>query len=243
MGGRPGDNHAARVKQGPEAFKGLFRSPPLNYGSGVECWIRDDQGINRNGFSLDNNQRVHVHALNIGSLDGQAAQPDQEVGQGIELNRLLAPKRLGHEMFEAHSLNHGARLRVGERGQGEDHIPERFGQNTAKTQEDARTELRVADHTGDQLSLPGNHLSNEQTDFPIFIPLSRPQLVRRPLNRLGRIETEADELPFGLVSNARPAQFHYNGKPYLRGRTTCLGRLLDKDFLRNRAPVSGNHTL
>ena len=76
MGGRPCNDHAARVKQGAEAFQGLFRGTPLNRWSVVGRRIRDDQGINRNGFSLDNNQRVHVHALNIGPLDGQVAQPN-----------------------------------------------------------------------------------------------------------------------------------------------------------------------
>ena len=146
-------------------------------------------------------------------------------------------------MFEPHSLNHGSRLSVGERCQSKDHIAERFGQNAAKPQEYTRAELRIADHTGDQLSLAGNHLGNEQTDFSIVIPTLRPQFARRPLDRPDRIKTEADELPFGLVSNARPAQFHHNWKPNLRCRAACLGRVLDEDFSRNHATVSGNHTL
>ena len=231
------------MKQGAEAFKNIFRGMPLNRRSGVECRIRDDQGVNRNGFTVDNNQRIHVNALDVGSFDGQAAKPNQEISQGIEINRPFTTKRLSDEMFEPQTLNHGTRLGVRERRQSKDNIAERFGQNAAKSQEDARAKLRVADHTGNQLSPPGNHFGDQQTDFAIVIPTSRPQLVRSPLNRLDCIKTEANKIPFGLVSNARPAQFHHNRQANIRCRTSSFGGVLDEDFLRNDAPISDKHPL
>ena len=92
----------------------------------------------------------------------------------------------------------------------EHHVGDRLGQDAADTEHDVGAELRVANHTGDQLAIARDHRRDQQRHVAVGGRRLGEQLRRGLAHRRTIAEPQPDQAAFGLVGDRVTAQLERN---------------------------------
>ncbi len=212
---RAGDDDAPRLEQRPERVVGRTRR---RFGGGRSgSLVELDERVDRYGLAVDDDQRVEIDRLHVGTLPREAGQPEQGGRDRVAVDRGFSAERseqvLGGEVVEQVS-----RIEVAQRDETERDVAERFGEHTTDPQHDARSELRIADEAGDELACAAYHRRDEQPDRAVVGAGRGEQFLGREAHR-GRVgQSEADESPLGLVRDRVAAQLDHDRKADRAGR-------------------------
>ena len=130
-------------------------------------------------------QRIHVDARDVGPLDRQSSEPDQQIDDAFTIHLGIATER-PEELLRGEVVDHLGGRRAVERSGSEHDVGDRLGEDPADAEHHRRSELAIAQHAGDQLAVPGHHRRDEQRDVAVGRRARRPTARRRRRARLAR---------------------------------------------------------
>ena len=171
---------------------------------------RLDQRIDGDRLVAADDQRVQVDALDLGALDGQPRKPFQHVGQGLPIDRRLAPMGSGEKRRGGQPIDHRPRFLATDRGDGKDDIAQGLGQDSTQAEQHAGPELRIAHHARDQLPLTHDPLGHQQRDLPVLGPRPGEQVLRGLLDRRRIRKADPHQPTLGLVCDAIAAKLQHD---------------------------------
>ena len=175
--------------------------------------IELDERVHRHRHAVADDERVQVDAAHVGPLDPEAAEPDQDGGERVAVDRRLAAKG-AEQRLRAEAVDQAVRLAGCQRRRRERHVAQGLGEDAAEPEHDARSELRIAYQAGDQLAPPADLLGDEQLHGAVFGARQSEQLGGgAPIRRRRRGRWRRTRSRSVLCAMASPHSFRTTGKP------------------------------
>ena len=160
------------------------------------------------GFDID--------ARDVGSVDGQLSEPDQQVDDTFTIHLGVTTER-PEELLRDEVVDHLGSRRMVERSGSEHDVGHGLGEDPADSEHHRWSELAIAQHAGDQFAIPGHHRGDEQRDIAVGRQSRAQELGSGVAYGSLVAQPQAHEATFGLVRDRVATQLHDHRKPD-RGR-------------------------
>ena len=245
MPGGAGDHDAAGMEERPEALehRGVRALVRGARGARLRLGIEHHQRVDGDGQAVPHDERIDVDAAHVGTLDGEAAQADDHLGQALLVQRRLAAEGLGQQPAGAEPPQQAARFGGAHRRRGEDHVAERLGQHAAEAEHHAGTELRVLHQARDQLAVAAHQLRHQQRRLAVLGASLREQLAGGAPHGVRRVEPESHQAALALVGDCLPAELEHHREAQLGGGVGGGLGGIDQRFASTRDAVAGEKLL
>ena len=250
VGRRPGDDDPLRVEQRIEAVDAgaTTRCPWFDRFAATDRGVARrrvpelDQRVDGHGPTIADDQWVEVDRGDIAALDRQAAQRAQQVDEHLPVDRRLAAKRSEH-LLGGQPVDQRRGVGPVERCGGEDDVADRLGEHAAQAEGHQRPKLLVAEHTGDQLAVPGDHRGDEQLDLAVFATGQPEQVDGGGLDGRARGQAQPNQAAFGLVGDRVTGELQHHRVTQRVGRSGRRWGILGRRLAGHRYSVSGHQGL
>ncbi len=204
MGRRPGDDDAARLEERTEQV--VARTGAKLDARGRGSIVDLDQCIDRDRPAIDHDERIEIDGHDVGPVMREPGEADERRRDRRAVDRGLAAEG-PEQLLRGEIVEEIAGVEVGEGDEAEGHVAQSFGEHSPDAEHDARTELRIAHQSRDELTRAAHHRRDQQLDRAVVRAGGGEKLDRGGANR-GRVaQSEPDEAPLRLVRDGAAAQF------------------------------------
>jgi hypothetical protein len=234
---------AAGVEERTKALEHACGRRRRGDGSGGRGLTELHQRVDGDRLGPAQEQGVHVDARNVGALEAEARETDEDVDQPLDVHRRVASEGAEQQVPGPQTLQHATSLDARERRGREDHVTDGLGEDAAETEGDAGPELRIAHQTRDELAPTLDVLGDEQPLDAVFGPGPAEQILGGAAHGVAVAEADKDQLPFGLVREALAAELQHHGEAELLGRPGGRLGALDELLGGERQAVPGEQLL
>lgn len=126
-----------------------------------------DQAIDGDGRSVAHNEGVHVDRSNVGAVDGELSEANEQSGQLFSVNGWFSAKG-AEEGLTAQVFNQCKRIIAAEGSGSEGHVVDGFGKYAANAHHHARTELGVTDNASNKFADTADLLGDKYVNSAVF---------------------------------------------------------------------------
>ena len=214
MAGGTGDHDAARFEQGSELGVGRTGPPAgrhrrlrrVDSDADSDARRQLDQRVDGDrGAVGPHDQRVHVHAHDVGVGCRRLRQSEQDSRELVTIDRGLATE-LAEQPLRGERVDHVLGVDRRNRDRAEHDVGDRFGEDAADAQHHVHAELRIAHEAGDQLAIARHHGRHEHGDVAVIRRRGRQQLGCRGDDGPAIGEPQPNEAALGLVCDRITAE-------------------------------------